>query len=174
MGVMCHPEPVRRMQRPPPPESHGAGTQRRGQESDYILTLQKEIGPVTVLVTFELPLVTEDGRKVLINAGNVVPRGVASESGIQVVTPVGQRGHRPGEISPGLLKLNPLELPAEDQLHAPPPIATYQYSGTARPFDFPIGWTGIEWNDHRAGRGVSQGIHRCPGWEGLSLILSSG
>ena len=116
------------------------------RESDYILTLQKGvIGPVTVLVTFELPLVTEDGRKVLINAGNVVPRGVASESGfIQVVTPVQVNADiDPARISPGLLKLNPLELPAEYQLLTPsPPIATYQYSGTARPFDFPIG---VDW-----------------------------
>lgn len=123
-------------------EAEGGDPAVKKTESDYVLTLQKSvIGPVTVLVTFELPLATEDGERLQINVGEVMPKGVASESGyIQVVNPVQANAMiDPDKISPTLLKLNPLELPAEYQLlTAAPPIATYQYSGTARPFDFPV------------------------------------
>lgn len=123
------------------------------EDNQYVLTLQKGvIGLVTVLVTFELPLVAEDGSKAKINVGEVAPLNVASESGyLQVVNPV-QANSQIGEVSSKLLKLNPTELPAEYQLvSSAPPIATYQYSGADRPFDFPIE---VDW--YEAGDTIEQ------------------
>lgn len=111
-----------------------------GDESEFVVTLQKGvIGPLTMLMTFEQPLSSEDGKPATINPGEVLPRNVGSERGfIQVVSPV-QVNATIGKVSEALLKLDPLELPAEFRLlSSAPPLATYQYSGAARPFEFPV------------------------------------
>ena len=70
------------------------------------------------------------------------PQGVRGESGfIQVVSPV--QVDVSATTVRGLLKLDPLELPAEFRLlSAAPALATYQY--TSRDFDLSLG---VEWFD---------------------------
>jgi hypothetical protein len=125
-----------------------------GEEGpEYVLTLQKGvIGPVTLLVTYELPLPNHGEALASINLGELVPKNVASERGfIQVVSPE-QVNEKFGEVSKSLLKLDPQELPAEFRLlSSAPPLGTYQYSGSARPFKCPMT---VAWFD--AGETVEQ------------------
>lgn len=104
---------------------------------DNVLTVNLHgpvIGPYMLLVTYEEEVASEGG---LIQPGRVEPLGVQGERGfIEVVSPVQvQATVRPPSES--LLKLDPLELPAEFRLlSTAPPLATYQY--TARPFELAI------------------------------------
>ena len=96
------------------------------------------IGAFTLLVTYEEEVGARGG---VIRPGQVVPLGVRGERGfIQVVSPVQVSTTEP-ETSEGLLRLDPLELPAEFRLlSSAPSKATYQY--TSRPLEFAMG---VEW-----------------------------
>ena len=102
------------------------------REGDQIVVSlhQPVLGPATVLVTFEQPMSARGGT---IDPGEVQPLGVQSERGtIQVVSPREVK-FEVRKADGGLLKIEPLELPAEFRLlTTAPSLAAYQY--TARPF----------------------------------------
>lgn len=105
----------------------------RREEGQLVVSLhQAAIGTYTLLLTYEEAVGARGG---VIRPGRVAPVGVRGERGfIQVVSPV-QVNSSIGTVSDGLLRLDPLELPAEFRLlSAAPSLATYQY--TSRPFEF--------------------------------------
>ncbi len=111
----------------------------RREGDEIIVTLhQPVLGAATLLVTFEQPMSARGGD---IHPGEVRPLGVQSERGyIQVVSPLEVK-YDITRADGGLLKLEPLELPAEYRLlTSAPSLAIYQY--TARPFalDMNIQW----------------------------------
>lgn len=111
----------------------------RVEEQRLLATLQQPVmGPYTLLVTYERKLPAQGG---VIHPGEVVPLGVAGESGyLQVVSPVQLRAEVT-QKSPALLQLDPLELPAEFQLlSSTPSHATFQYTG--RPFELALN---VDW-----------------------------
>ena len=91
-----------------------------------------------MLLTFEQPMSARGGA---IDPGQVRPLGVQSERGyLEVVSPL-QVKFDVRKAAGGLLKLDPLELPAEFQmLSGSPALAVYQYTG--RPFRLEMG---VEW-----------------------------
>ncbi len=99
---------------------------------------QPVLGAATLLVTFEQPMSARGGN---IKPGEVRPLGVQGERGfVQVVSP-SQVKSQILKADGALLKLDPLELPAEYRLlTSSPSLAVYQY--TARPFalDMNIQW----------------------------------
>jgi hypothetical protein len=102
------------------------------REGDQIIVSlhQPVLGAATLLVTFEQPMSARGGT---INPGEVRPLGVQGERGyIQVVSPL-QVKYDVLKAQGGLLKIEPLELPAEYRLlTSSPSLVIYQY--TARPF----------------------------------------
>ncbi|TWT74208.1 threonine/serine exporter family protein [Allorhodopirellula solitaria] len=106
-------------------------TWRRDGDTLVITLHQAVMGASTVLVTFEEKTSPPDGS---FRAGVITPLDVQSERGyIQVVSPM-QVKIESESVSDDLLKLDPLELPAELRLlTTAPPLGTWQY--TARPFD---------------------------------------
>ncbi len=113
------------------------GWRREGNE--LVVTLHRPaLGASTLLVTFELPMEAQGG---VLRPGEVQPVGVQGERGfIQLVSP-SQVREREATVSPGLLRIEASELPAEFRLLTSwPTVAAYQY--TARPFDLELG---IEW-----------------------------
>ncbi len=106
-------------------------TWRREGDNLIVSLHQPVMGPYTLLVTFEEKPDENEGN---FKAGQVTPVGVQGERGyIQVVSPVQVKAETLS-ISEGLLKLDPLELPAEFRLlSASPSLGTWQY--TERPFD---------------------------------------
>ena len=102
------------------------------REGDQVIVSlhQPVLGGATLLITFEQPMSARGGT---INPGEVRPLGVQAERGfIQVVSPL-QVKHQIRKAEGGLLKLEPMELPAEFRLFtSSPSLAVYQY--TARPF----------------------------------------
>jgi hypothetical protein len=111
----------------------------RREGNQVIVALhQPVLGAATLLITFEQPMSARGGT---IHPGELRPLGVQGERGfIQVVSPL-QVKHTINRAEGGLLKLEPLELPAEFRLlTTSPSLAVYQY--TARPFAFEMG---IEW-----------------------------
>jgi hypothetical protein len=102
------------------------------REGDQIIVSlhQPVLGAATLLVTFEQPMSARGG---VIDPGEVQPVGVQSERGyIQVVSPLEVK-YSVSKAEGGLLKLEPLELPAEYRLlTSAPSLVIYQY--TARPF----------------------------------------
>ncbi|HUR56490.1 MAG TPA: hypothetical protein VM029_02190, partial [Opitutaceae bacterium] len=111
----------------------------RREGNQVIVALhQPVLGAATLLITFEQPMSARGGA---IHPGELRPLGVQSERGfLQVVSPL-QVKHTVNRADGGLLKLEPLELPAEFRmLTTSPSLAVYQY--TARPFSFEMG---IEW-----------------------------
>ncbi len=110
------------------------------REGDQIIVSlhQPVLGPATLLITFEQPMSARGGT---INPGEVQPLGVQGERGyIQVVSPL-QVKYDVLKADGGLLKIEPLELPAEYRLlTSSPSLAIYQY--TARPFALAMN---IEW-----------------------------
>ncbi|MEO6995163.1 MAG: hypothetical protein ABI273_16275 [Lacunisphaera sp.] len=103
----------------------------RREGNQVIVSLhQPVLGAATLLITFEQPLSARGGT---ITPGEVRPLGVQSERGyIEVVSPL-QVKHEIKNAEGGLLRLEPLELPAEFRLlTTSPALAVYQY--TARPF----------------------------------------
>lgn len=111
----------------------------RREGNQVIVSLhQPVLGAATLLVTFEQPMSARGGT---ITPGEVRPLGVQSERGyIEVVSPL-QVKHEIKNAEGGLLRLEPLELPAEFRLlTTSPALAVYQY--TARPFKLEIG---LDW-----------------------------
>jgi hypothetical protein len=111
----------------------------RREGNQVIVTLhQPVLGAATLLITFEQPMSARGGT---ISPGELRPLGVQSERGfLQVVSPL-QVKHTLNKADGGLLKLEPLELPAEFRLlTSSPSLAVYQY--TARPFALELG---VEW-----------------------------
>ncbi|MFK5920543.1 MAG: hypothetical protein QM496_00065, partial [Verrucomicrobiota bacterium] len=107
-------------------------TWRREEDTLIVSLHQAVMGPYTLLVTFEeKPDQNEGGA---FKVGQVAPLEVQGERGyIQIVSPT-QVKTETVSISDDLLKLDPLELPAEFRLlSAAPPLGTWQY--TERPFD---------------------------------------
>ena len=119
------------------------------REGDQIVVAlhQPVLGAATLLVTFEQPMSARGGT---IQPGQVRPLNVQAERGyVQVVSPA-QVKHEIRKAEGGLLRLEPLELPAEFRLlSSAPSLAIYQY--TARPFALEVG---IEW--YAAGETVDQ------------------
>ena len=111
----------------------------RREGNQVIVSLhQPVLGAATLLVTFEQPMSARGGT---IKPGEVRPLGVQAERGyIEVASPL-QVKHEIKSSEGGLLKLEPLELPAEFRLlTTSPALAVYQY--TARPFKLEMG---LEW-----------------------------
>ncbi len=106
-------------------------TWRRETDMLIVSLHQPVMGAYTLLVTFEEK---PDKTKSTFQAGQVSPTGVQGERGyIQVVSPM-QVEIETVSISDDMLKLDPLELPAEFRLlSTAPPLGTWQY--TNRPFD---------------------------------------
>ncbi|MGB7329236.1 MAG: hypothetical protein WBD31_30420 [Rubripirellula sp.] len=106
-------------------------TWRREGETLIVSLHQPVMGAYTLLVTFEEKPSKTKGSFL---AGQVAPIGVQGERGfIQVVSPM-QVEISTDSISDDMLKLDPLELPAELRLlSTAPPLGTWQY--TERPFD---------------------------------------
>ncbi len=106
-------------------------TYRREADSLIVSLHQPVMGAYTLLVTFEEK---PDKSKSTFQAGQVSPTGVQGERGyVQVVSPM-QVEIETVSISDDMLKLDPLELPAEFRLlSTAPPLGTWQY--TNRPFD---------------------------------------
>ncbi len=116
------------------------GWRRDEATGQLVITLhQPTLGAATLLLTFEQPI---DTGSASLHPGQVKPVGVQSERGfIQVVSP-SQVRHEITAASPGLLKLSPLELPAEFRLlTSSPSLAIYQYS--ARPLELALD---IKWS----------------------------
>lgn len=111
---------------------------RREGDQVIISLHQPVLGAATLLITFEQPMSARGGT---INPGQVRPLNVQGERGfIQIVSPL-QVKHDTRVTEGGLLKLEPLELPAEYRLlSSSPALAAYQY--TARPFKLEVG---VEW-----------------------------
>ncbi|MEO1529528.1 MAG: hypothetical protein AAFX06_29240 [Planctomycetota bacterium] len=105
-------------------------TWRREDDTLIVSLHQPVMGAYTLLVTYEKKPDADDGS---FNAGTIVPLDVQGERGfIQVVSPM-QVEIGTEAISEDLLKLDPLELPAEFRLlSTAPPLGTWQY--TERPF----------------------------------------
>jgi len=106
-------------------------TWRREADTLIVSLHQPVMGAYTLLVTFEEK---PDKSKNTFQAGQVSPTGVQGERGyVQVVSPM-QVEIETVTMSDDMLKLDPLELPAEFRLlSTAPPLGTWQY--TARPFD---------------------------------------
>ena len=103
----------------------------RREGNQVIVSLhQPVLGAATLLITFEQPMSARGGT---IKPGEVRPLGVQAERGfVQVVSPL-QVKTQVLKADGALLKLEPLELPAEFRLlSSSPSLAVYQY--TARPF----------------------------------------
>ncbi len=113
---------------------------RRDEESgEVVVTLhQPALGASTLLLTFEQPMSARGG---VLRPGEVKPSGIQGERGfIQVVSP-SQVKEEVANASPELLRIEPLELPAEFRLLTnSPSLAVYQYA--ARPFDLELN---IQW-----------------------------
>jgi len=108
-------------------------TWRREADTLIVSLHQPVMGGYTLLVTFE-EKPSETKGKGSFRAGQVAPVGVQGERGyIQVVSPM-QVEIDTVTASEEMLKLDPLELPAEFRLlSTAPPLGTWQY--TQRPFD---------------------------------------
>ncbi len=118
------------------------GWQREGDVLKVALQ-QPILGTYTLLLTWQEALPAENAA---IRPGAAQPLNAASERGfLQVVSPM-QLTVQVAKLSPGLLSLDPMELPAELRLlNSAPPLATYQY--TSRPCDLDLQ---VQWFD-RAG-----------------------
>ncbi|HWA24504.1 MAG TPA: hypothetical protein VG734_02435 [Lacunisphaera sp.] len=110
------------------------------REGDQVIVSlhQPVLGAATLLLTYEQPMSARGGT---ITPGEVRPLGVQAERGyLEVVSPL-QVKHEVKVADGGLLKLEPLELPAEFRLlTTAPALAVYQY--TARPFRLEMG---LQW-----------------------------
>ncbi len=102
------------------------------EDDTLIVTLHQPVmGAYTLLVTFEEK--PEKGNS-FFQAGQIAPLGVQGERGYVQIVSSTQVELTTTSISPEILKLDPLELPAEFRLlSTAPALGTWQY--TARPFD---------------------------------------
>ncbi len=115
-------------------------TWRREGDKLLITLHQPVLGSYTLLVTFEEKPNEADGS---FSAGIVTPLNVQGDRGyIEIVSPV-QVEMKPLLVSPQLLVLDALELPAEFRLlSTAPTLGTWQY--TERPFDLKLKVTWFE------------------------------
>ena len=120
-------------------EGRDVRTWRHDGETLTVSLQQPVIGLYQLLVTFEEDLASAGASQ--FQPGRVAPVDVQSERGyLQVVSPL-QVELKALTESPGLLKIDALELPAELRLIASaPPLASWQY--TERPFqlDLQVNW----------------------------------
>ncbi|MEO8271711.1 MAG: hypothetical protein ABI557_18455, partial [Aureliella sp.] len=103
------------------------------REGDTLIVAlhQPVMGAYTLLVTFEEK---PEKSSSSFQAGQIAPLGVQSERGYIQVVSATQVELNTTSISPEILKLDPLELPAEFRLlSTAPPLGTWQY--TARPYE---------------------------------------
>lgn len=109
-------------------------TWRREDDTLIVSLHQSVMGPYTLLVTFEEKPDPAEGA---FQAGRITPLGVQGERGyVQVVSPM-QVEVNTQSISEDMLRLDPLELPAEFRLlSTAPPLGTWQY--TVRPFNLAL------------------------------------
>ncbi|MDG1855273.1 MAG: hypothetical protein P8I97_13995 [Verrucomicrobiales bacterium] len=114
-------------------DGHNVRDWTRDSEKNLVIVSlhQPTLGAATLLLTFEQPMNARGGS---LFPGKVSPVGVQGERGyIQIVSP-SQVKHEITTQSSGLLKMEPLELPAEFKLLSnSPSLAVFQYS--ARPFE---------------------------------------
>ncbi len=95
---------------------------------------QPVMGAYTLLLTYEEK--PEKGNSSF-QAGQIAPLGVQGERGYVQVVSATQVELTTSSISPEILKLDPLELPAEFRLlTTAPPLGTWQY--TSRPFELTL------------------------------------
>lgn len=115
-------------------DGQGVRTWRREGETLIVSLHQPVMGAHTVLVTFEEKPDELDSSFL---AGQIAPVGVQGERGyVQVVSPM-QVEIETVAITPDMLTLDPLELPAEFRLlSTAPSLGTWQY--TERPFDLKL------------------------------------
>lgn len=113
-------------------------TWRREGDMLIVSLHQPVMGAYTLLITYEEKPEGNDG---LFQAGQIIPQNVQGERGyIQVVSPM-QVEMTTTSVSEDMLKLDPLELPAEFRLlSTAPSLGSWQY--TARPFqlDLKVKW----------------------------------
>jgi hypothetical protein len=104
-------------------------------DGGYAVQLHTPVsGAYTLLVTYERPFKAQG--ETLTFAG-ARPLDAQSEQGDTVIVSAYQFQVKPAEVSPGLLPLEPAEVPAEYRLFFDAPIlAAYHY--TSRPFDLKI------------------------------------
>ncbi len=121
-------------------DGQGVRTWRREGDKLNVSLHQPVLGAYTLLVTFEQKPNDADGS---FSAGIVTPLNVQGDRGyIEIVSPV-QVEMKPLLVSPQLLSLDPLELPAEFRLlSTAPTLGTWQY--TERPFDLKLKVTWFE------------------------------
>ncbi len=115
-------------------EGQDIRTRRREGDTLIVSLHQPVMGPYTLLVTYENKPDQDDGT---FQPGQIIPEGVQGERGyVQIVSPL-QVEINTESISAGMLKLDPLELPAEFRLlSTAPPLGTWQY--TERPFSLKL------------------------------------
>ncbi len=113
-------------------------TWRREEDTLIVSLHQPVMGPYTLLVTFEESPDESDGS---FQAGQVAPIDVQGERGyIQIVSPM-QVEIETLSISGGMLKLDPLELPAEFRLlSTAPSLGTWQYTERPLDLDLKVSW----------------------------------
>ncbi|MEZ6133701.1 MAG: hypothetical protein R3C53_02205 [Pirellulaceae bacterium] len=112
-------------------DGQGIRTWRREGDTVFVALHQPVLGPYTLLVTFEEKPDVDDRS---FTAGQVAPIDVQGERGYIQVVSATQAELETVSISPDMLKLDALELPAEFRLlSAAAPQGTWQY--TKRPFD---------------------------------------
>jgi hypothetical protein len=113
---------------------------RRDGDEITVSLHQPVLGAATLLVTFEQPMSAHGGT---FAPGQIRPLDVQGERGyVQIVSPL-QVKYEIRESEAGLLKLEPLELPAEYRLlTSAPSLAAYQY--TSRPFSLEMD---VQWYD---------------------------
>lgn len=110
---------------------------RNWQKTDagYIVQLQTPVsGPYTLLATYERPFKAQGETLSFVGAR---PLDVQSEEGYTLVTSAYQFQVKPAGVSPGLLPLEPGEVPMAYRLFSDAPVlAAYRYA--ARPFDLKL------------------------------------
>lgn len=104
-------------------------------DGGYLVQLHTPVaGPYTLLATYERPFKAQ-GETLLFNGAQ--PLGVQSEQGHTIVVSSHQFQVRTVAVSPGLVALEPAEVPAEYRLFFDAPIlAAYRYS--TRPFNLQL------------------------------------
>jgi hypothetical protein len=113
----------------------------------FIVQLQTPVsGAYTLLATYERPFKPQGETLAFTGAR---PLDAQSESGHTIVTSAYQFQVKPADVSPGLLSLEPGEVPAEYRLFFDQPVlAAYRYS--SRPFDLKLALSSLAQGDSLA------------------------
>ena len=119
---------------------------RNWQKTDggYVVQLHTPVsGAYTLLATYERPFKAQGETLTFTGAR---PLDAQSEQGYTLVISAYQFQVKPGQVSPGLLPLEPGEVPPEYRLFFDAPIlAAYRY--TSRPFDLKLALTPLAQGD---------------------------